>query len=66
MKGEMSAGELLAAMGMKDREHFRAGVLRPALQAKVVEMTEPDKPNSSKQRYRLTPTGKALCTENIN
>ncbi|MEX5624474.1 Fic family protein [Pseudomonas syringae] len=29
----------------------------------MVEMTIPDKPNSSKQRYRLTGAGRALKAE---
>ena len=59
----MSSKELMAAMGMKDRVHFREGVLRPSLRVKVVEMTQPDKPKSNKQPYRLTPLRKKLRSE---
>jgi ATP-dependent DNA helicase RecG len=31
--------------------------LKPALEMRVVEMTLPDKPRSSNQRYRLTALG---------
>jgi hypothetical protein len=33
-------------------------VLRPLLDAKFIEMTIPDKPTSSKQKYRLTEKGR--------
>jgi ATP-dependent DNA helicase RecG len=36
---------------MKDREHFRSEVLQPLLEKGLLLMTNPDKPNSSKQRY---------------
>jgi len=55
--GEMSRQQLLDALGMAHREHFRRAYLKPALAAGVVEMTLPDKPNSSNQRYRLTALG---------
>jgi ATP-dependent DNA helicase RecG len=37
----------------------RNQVLKPLLDAAFIEMTLPEKPRSSKQRYRLTPKGKA-------
>lgn len=37
-----------------------AAYVLPALALGVLEMTHPDKPGSSKQRYRLTEQGKAL------
>ena len=55
--GEMSRQQLLDALGMTHREHFRSAFLKPALDAGVVEMTLPDKPNSSNQRYRRTALG---------
>ncbi len=53
-EGETPRGELSAALGMRDREHFRQAILPPALRAEVIERTQPDSPKSSKQRYRLT------------
>ena len=49
---------LLALTGRSDRTKFRRQVLGPLLQAGYVEMTSPDKPQSSKQRYRITPLGR--------
>lgn len=56
--GEMSRSELMAAMALRDRVSFSSLYLTPALEAGVIEMTLPDKPRSSKQRYRLTALGK--------
>jgi ATP-dependent DNA helicase RecG len=38
--------------------HFSNHYLAPALEAGLIEMTIPDKPRSSKQRYRLTAKGR--------
>jgi REP element-mobilizing transposase RayT len=56
--GEMTRQSLQTALGLKDDEHFRKTYLLPALQAGHIEMTIPDKPRSSKQRYRLTDKGR--------
>ncbi len=60
LEGEMSRQEIQSALKLKDAEHFRKSYLLPALEAGLVEMTTPDKPRSSKQRYRLTPKGQRL------
>lgn len=52
--GGMAREELQNALGLKDRKSFRQLYLMPALQAGLIEMTLPDKPNSRLQRYRLT------------
>jgi ATP-dependent DNA helicase RecG len=51
--GEMSAMEMMGQLGLKDKRNFRLNYLQPALSAGLVEMTNPDKPNSRLQRYRL-------------
>lgn len=56
--GEMSRQELQEGLALKNDEHFRKAYLLPALGCGLVEMTLPDKPRSSKQRYRLTPIGR--------
>jgi ATP-dependent DNA helicase RecG len=43
-----------------DRTKFRNQVLNPLLEDKLLEMTIPDKPRSSKQKYRLTEKGQAF------
>lgn len=57
-KGEQSAGELMQALGLKSAKNFRAVSLSPALDAELVERTQPDSPRSPTQRYRLTERGK--------
>jgi hypothetical protein len=47
------------ALDLRDDEHFRKEYLLPALKAGLLERTIPDKPQSSKQRYRLTEKGEA-------
>lgn len=48
----LSANELMNRIGLRHRPTFRKNYLAPALEQGVVEMTIPDKPNSSKQKYR--------------
>lgn len=60
--GELRREELQERIGLADRKHFRTAFLRPAVNAGLIEMTIPDKPQSSKQRYRLTPKGRR-CLE---
>nr|WP_291996718.1 hypothetical protein [Candidatus Accumulibacter sp. ACC012] len=45
------------ALALKHEDHFRNAYLKPALAVGVIEMTVPDKPRSSNQRYRLTTLG---------
>jgi ATP-dependent DNA helicase RecG len=49
--------------GLRDRERFMASVLKPLLDGGLLEMTIPDKPRSSKQKYRLTEKGRRLLTQ---
>ncbi len=58
ISGEMNRKQIQEALGLKDTEHVRKTYLLPALQAGLIEMTIPDKPRSSKQRYRLTTAGR--------
>jgi ATP-dependent DNA helicase RecG len=53
----MGRQSIQGALGLLDRERFRKVYLLPALECGVIEMTEPDKPNSRNQRYRLTVIG---------
>lgn len=53
-------GELMALAGRTNRTKFRDQVLNPLLKAGFIEMTIPEKPNSSKQRYRTTVAGREM------
>ena len=60
MAGEMSRSEVLRALRLRDRKWLRQGYLGPALQAGLIEMTQPDAPSARNQRYRLTPAGRRI------
>ncbi len=55
--------DLMEVVGRADRTKFRHQVLRPLLDEGIVEMTIPDKPNSSRQKYRLTALGLNMLDE---
>jgi len=55
---EQGIKDLMIISGRSNRTKFRDQVLKPILEAGLVEMTIPDKPTSSKQRYRITEQGK--------
>ena len=52
--------ELQRLCGRTDRTKFRNQVVRPLLEDGLLEMTIPDRPRSSHQRYRTTGTGARL------
>jgi len=56
--------ELLKAVNRSDHTKFRHQVLNPLLDEELVEMTQPDSPNSPTQKYRLTAKGRQLL-ENL-
>jgi ATP-dependent DNA helicase RecG len=58
--GEMSRIEIQNKLNLLDKNHFLNIYLKPAMEAGVIEMTIPDKPNSRLQKYRLTLQGIAL------
>ena len=60
---EMSRRELQDILGLKDDEHFRKAYLLPALEQGLIELTIPERPRSSKQRYRLTDKGRQLVKD---
>ena len=48
---------------MKDWKIFREVYLNPAIEYNLVSLTIPDKPTSSKQKYRLTELGKSVISD---
>ena len=54
----MTRSEIQTALKLRSQANFRDRYLQPALEAGLIEMTIPDKPRSSKQRYRLTEKGR--------
>jgi ATP-dependent DNA helicase RecG len=63
LAGEVTRAEIMATLGLKDRMHFSREYLQAALDAGLIEMTIPDKPRSSKQKYRLTEAGKQILDQ---
>jgi hypothetical protein len=55
-----SRPELMEALDLRHNGNFRDNYLRPAMESGFVEMTDPNSPNSPKQRYRLTTKGITL------
>ncbi|GHU55792.1 hypothetical protein AGMMS49975_18080 [Clostridia bacterium] len=49
----LSAAEFMALLGLKHRPTFRKNYLHPALEAGLIEMTLPETPNASGQKYRI-------------
>ena len=49
--------QLMEIAGRSDRTKFRRQVLNPLIEAGLIEKTIPDKPQSSKQKYRLSNKG---------
>lgn len=46
-----TANAILDLLGLKSKETLRKNYLNPAIEAGLVKMTLPDKPNSRNQRY---------------
>lgn len=55
--GEMSVLEMMAKLKLGGRRNFLEKYLSPAIEASLVEMTQPDSPRSPTQKYRLTAKG---------
>ncbi len=55
-----TAKEIMAELGLRHWKTFQTNYLRPLLDAGLLEMTIPDKPRSSKQKYRLTDKGREV------
>jgi ATP-dependent DNA helicase RecG len=60
VEGEMAGEEILSKLKLKNKEHLRKGYLNPAVEAELLALTIPDKPNSKHQKYRLTEKGKVF------
>jgi len=61
--GEIKRAEIQEALALRHEGYCRKAYLTPALTAGMNEMTIPDKPTSSKQKYRLTQKGRDLIAK---
>ena len=60
----LSVKEMMAAVGLKDREKFMEYALNPAIKEGFVSMLYPDKPRHPRQKYLLTIKGLAVYNSN--
>ncbi len=60
---EQAIPELMELVGRTNRTKFRDQVLKPMMESGWIEMTIPDKPTSSKQRYRTTQLGQQVLEQ---
>ena len=58
-----TAQEIMAMLRLKHLKTFRTNYLQPLLDAGWLEMTIPEKPRSSKQKYQLTEKGRELLDQ---
>jgi len=63
---ERGISELMTLLGRANRTKFRDQVIRPMLDTGWVEMTIPEKPRSSKQKYRTTEKGRHILQQTWN
>jgi ATP-dependent DNA helicase RecG len=54
---EQSLVAMMKAVGRQNRTKFRDGLVKPLIEAGLLELTIPDKPRSRLQRYRTTQAG---------
>jgi predicted HTH transcriptional regulator len=59
----LSRSELLGSLGLTDQSANAARHLQPLIDSGLVEMTEPWKPRTKTQRYRLTEQGQLYLVE---
>ena len=59
---EFSLKELMQMLGLSDRMSFLRAYIQPALDARIIERTIPDKPNSRLQKYRRAGSSKNNLT----
>ena len=65
LEDEMTRDEIMQQLNLKDRKNFRENYLNPAIDNKLIELTIPDKPQSSKQKYRVTSNGKEVLKQSL-
>lgn len=60
---EKSLIDIMSQVGRKDRTKFRTKFIKPLVESGLLEMTIPDKPQSSKQCYRTTDLGRKILEQ---
>lgn len=57
---DLTANAIAANINLNNNKDFKRKILFPLIDNGYISMTQPDKPTSAKQAYRLTPLGKSL------
>ena len=57
------AKAIMAELELKHWKTCQANYLAPLMAMDILERTIPDKPRSPKQRYRITPAGRAVLEQ---
>lgn len=60
----LSVKEMMASVGLKNRENFMEYSLNPAIKEGFISMLYPDKPRHPRQKYLLTIKGLAVYNSN--
>lgn len=60
LKGEMTRGQLMDMLEINSTQYFRKKYIQKSLESGMIELTQPDSPNSPTQKYRLTEKGKQI------
>jgi ATP-dependent DNA helicase RecG len=55
--------EIHSQLGMKNRKYVQSQILKPLLEQDLLALTNPEKPNSPKQKYIISEKGKLLLEE---
>jgi hypothetical protein len=63
---DTAIGDLMIIAERADRTKFRNQILRPLLQAELLQMTVPEKPNSRLQKYHVTQKGRGWLAARDN
>ena len=58
--------EIITAIGVANRGHFKKRYLEPLVRAGVVAATHPNRPNHPDQTYELTEAGAVLRARYVN
>jgi len=56
----------MKSIGQTNRTRFRNQFIKPLIKIGLLEYTIPDKPQSSKQKYRVTEKGDSKCQQFVN
>lgn len=63
--GPLGTRQIMQSLELSHRPTFLYTYLQPALQADLIEMTQPDTPKSPTQKYRLTVKGQQIKNKGI-